>query len=210
MTHEIVFGVPLFRYYLDPTELKSKALKKFEQTRGFPIHETPGGWDCELQTDFDNSMANLYHHHYDDIMAQFTKDVGLKEGAAMIHESWVNCYGKGHNQEEHDHLPSFYSGIHYIKYNPEVHEAVHFLNPLFQLYNCTYTLSSQVCRGDNALQEHPFSRQWMLPEVKEGDIILFPSFIRHRVNKQETEELRITASFNINTIKGSTRRVFSQ
>ena len=84
------------------------------------------------------------------------------------------------------------------------------MNPLFQLYNCTYTLSSQVCRGDNALQEHPFSRQWMLPEVKEGDIILFPSFIRHRVNKQETEELRITASFNINTIKGSTRRVFSQ
>ena len=46
--------------------------------------------------------------------------------------------------------------------------------------------------------------------LKEGDVIIFPSFLRHRVNKSETDVPRITCSFNINTIKGSTRRVFSQ
>ena len=47
-------------------------------------------------------------------------------------------------------------------------------------------------------------------EAKEGDIVIFPSFLKHRVNKQMTDVPRITCSFNINTIKGSTRRVYSQ
>ena len=209
MNHEIIFGVPLFRYHLDSTELKKLAEEKFNLSHGYPIDETPGGWDCRVKTDFDNSMSNMYTHFYDGIMDQFSKDVGLKNGSAMIHESWLNHYTKGMYQEEHDHLPSFYSGIHYVKFNPEVHKAAHFLNPLFQLYNCTYTLSSHVCRGDDAIGEHPFSKNYICPDVVEGDIILFPSFIRHRVIIQETDESRITSSFNINTIKGSTRREFN-
>lgn len=210
MNHEIIFGIPLFRYYLDPTKIKEIAETKFKNSQGFPLNETPGGWDCTVNTDFDNSTANLYTGFYDDIMQQFSKDVGLKNGKAMIHESWLNYYTGGTNQEEHDHLPSFYSGIHYVKYNPDVHEPVYFINPLYQIYNCTYSLSSHICRGENAINEHEFTRQYLKPNVKEGDIIIFPSFIRHRVNKQEAQESRITSSFNINTIKGSTRRVFSQ
>ena len=210
MNHEIMFGVPLFRYYLDPSEIKRDAEEKFKASQGFPIDETPGGWDCNLKSDFNNSLANVYTKHYDNIMEQFGKDVGLTNGTAMMHESWLNYYVKDMNQEEHDHLPSFYSGVHYIKFDPTVHEAVHLINPLFQIYFCTYTLTSKICRGEDALNCHPFSRQFIIPSVKEGDIIIFPSFLRHRVNKQETDVPRITCSFNINTIKGSTRRVYSQ
>ena len=66
-------------------------------------------------------------------MEQFGKDVGLTNGTAMMHESWLNYYVKDMNQEEHDHLPSFYSGVHYVKFDPTVHEAVHLINPLFQI-----------------------------------------------------------------------------
>ena len=97
------------------------------------MNETPGGWDCNVHTDFDISRQNLYTHHYDDVMKQFTEDVGLKNGKAMIHESWVNYYKGGMNQEEHDHLPSFYSAVHFIKFNPEVHESVYLINPLHQI-----------------------------------------------------------------------------
>ena len=205
-----MFGVPLFRYHLDSEEIKKIAEEKFTLSQGFPIDETPGGWDCTVKSDFDNSQANLYTKYYDGVMKQFGKDVGLESGTAMMHESWLNYYVKGMNQEEHDHLPSFYSGVHYIKYDSRVHEAVHFLNPLFQIYSCTYSLTSKICRGEDALNAHPFSRQFIIPDVKEGDVIIFPSFLRHRVNKSETDVPRITCSFNINTIKGSTRRVFSQ
>ena len=64
MNHEIVFGVPLFRYHLDSTELKALAEEKFSRSDGYPIDETPGGWDCKVKTDFDNSMSNKYTHYY--------------------------------------------------------------------------------------------------------------------------------------------------
>ena len=50
--------------------------------------------------------------------------------------------------------------------------------------------------------------EFYIPEVEEGDVIIFPSFMRHRVAPNHSENLRITMAFNINTIKGSTRRVF--
>ena len=43
MKHEILFGVPLFRYYLDPSEIREKAEKKFKDSDGLPLNETPGG-----------------------------------------------------------------------------------------------------------------------------------------------------------------------
>ena len=204
MEHEIMFGVPLFRYHLDPSEIKELIERKYKDSDGLPLNETPGGWDCTIKTDFDISTQNIYTHFYDGIMEQFSIDVGLKTSKAMIHESWSNYYTGGMNQEEHDHLPSFYSGIHYIKFNSD-HEAVHLMNPLFQLYALTYAS----CGDDDVLSTHPFSKQYVCPEVKEGDIIIFPSFIRHRVNGVSVKEPRISVAFNINTIEGSTRRVFS-
>ena len=68
MNHEIIFGIPLFRYYLDPTKIKEIAETKFKNSQGFPLNETPGGWDCTVNTDFDNSTSNLYTGFYDDIM----------------------------------------------------------------------------------------------------------------------------------------------
>lgn len=209
MNHEIMFGVPLFRYHLDPTEIRKTIEERYRLNKNLPMDQTPGGWDCDLKTDFNNSAANAYSDYYDDVMKQFSIDVGLEDGYANIWESWMNCYSGGMNQEEHDHIPSFYSGIHFIKFNPEVHESVYLINPLFSYYNLSYSCAAACRRSDDALHAHDFSEQFRLPDVVEGDIILFPSWLRHRVQKTTTEETRITVAFNINTIQGSARRVFA-
>ena len=72
MNHEIMFGVPLFRYHLDPSEIKRDAEEKFKASQGFPIDETPGGWDCSLKSDFNNSLANVYTKHYDGKLTRCT------------------------------------------------------------------------------------------------------------------------------------------
>ena len=35
MNHEIMFGVPLFRYHLDPSEIKRDAEENLKQVKGF-------------------------------------------------------------------------------------------------------------------------------------------------------------------------------
>ena len=42
-------------------------------------------------------------------------------------------------------------------------------------------------------------------DVVEGDLIIFPSHLKHFVNKNNTKNLRMTISFNINKIAEDTR-----
>ena len=47
-------------------------------------------------------------------------------------------------------------------------------------------------------------------DVVEGDLIIFPSHLKHCVRKNNTKNLRMTISFNINKIAEDTRRVFAE
>tara|TARA_X000000368_G_C22927526_1_gene665998 strand:- start:279 stop:911 length:633 start_codon:yes stop_codon:yes gene_type:complete len=210
MNHHMMFGVPLFRYHLDPTKLKQIAEERFSDNKDLPLDHSPSYWDCDMKTDFHSSRANKYNDFYNDVLDEFGKDVGLTDAYPTIHESWLNMYTKGMNQEEHDHLPSFYSAVHFVKFNPKVHESVYLINPLHQLYNATYSCAAACRNAESALDAHEFTKQFHLPDIVEGDIIIFPSFLRHRVNTQKSDETRITLAFNINTLQGSVRRVFGQ
>tara|TARA_B100001250_G_scaffold67529_1_gene54065 strand:+ start:884 stop:1492 length:609 start_codon:yes stop_codon:yes gene_type:complete len=201
--NQLIFGIPLFKYYLDPTEIQLLAEQKFQQCEKFPIHKTPSGWDCDLRTEFNSSRNNEYAHYYNGIMDRFSNDLTLEGGRCYIDESWINSYGLDENQEEHDHLPGFYSAIHYVKFNPEVHKPAVFINPLMQLYSY---MNNEINYG-----KHPdYMQVDFEPDVKEGDIIIFPSWLKHTVKRNKTDQHRITLAFNINTMKGSTRRVFGQ
>ena len=47
-------------------------------------------------------------------------------------------------------------------------------------------------------------------DVVEGDLVIFPSHLKHFVKKNNTRDLRMTISFNINKIAEDTRRVFAE
>lgn len=201
MKHQMIFGVPMFRYHLDPTELRKIAEQKFKEWNKVPINEAPPGWDCSLRTEFHNCEKNEYKHYYDDIMVQFARDIELEEGRCNIYESWLNFYTAGQNQEEHDHLPGFYAACHFIKFDPEIHSSTRFVNPLYSLYSYQH-------KDMDRLNTPEYRSHHWFPDVVEGDIIIFPSWLRHMVTAQDSKEYRITLAFNINTIKGSARRVF--
>jgi uncharacterized protein (TIGR02466 family) len=206
---QFVFGVPIFKYHLDSKDIKVIAEKKFEVFGEYPINETPNGWDCNIRTEFHSSDDNRYAHLYKEVMDEFTLDLGLLEDKCHIDESWLNFYqGKDHGQEEHDHLPGFFSGIHYVKFNPDVHASTKFANPLHQLYNLMN--NRRKMDENNPCPCAGYGSGWFSPNVCEGDIIIFPSFLRHWVPSTNSNELRITLAFNINTTKGSNRRVFGR
>ena len=71
---DIEFGIPFFRYHLDSKELKDIALKKNSNYSNLPINQTPKGWDCNLKTEFSQSLkvVDEYSIYYYGIIKQFS------------------------------------------------------------------------------------------------------------------------------------------
>jgi len=97
---------------------------------------------------------------------------------------WYNIYNTGYMQEAHAHqtVGSLASGIVYVRY-PKGSTATTFLNPARHFYNaCQYK------------EEYTM----FTPKVAEGDCIVFPPWLEHRVDKQQDiDRSRITVAFNV-------------
>ena len=97
-------------------------------------------------------------------------------------QSWLNISGLGHDHDMHVHPLSILSGVlclsHHIKINLYVQSI--------------YSLPTFLCpdQSDSCL----LIKQAI--ELESGDLLLFPSSLRHGVSCHEEEESRVTLSFN--------------
>jgi len=112
-----------------------------------------------------------------------------------IPKIWYNVYLDGEYQEKHDHLgvtlsPCHFSCIHFLSYNKEEHSPPEFSDPLAQLRN----LSLELDRNGYG--------EVYVPNVEEGDLLMFPSYLLHCVPPcKKTNYPRITISFNVRVVK---------
>ena len=130
-------------------------------------------------------------------------------GRPIIDEIWMNAYEKAHYQEGHTHLPGFFSGIHYVCFDPEHHNGTTFINPQSNIYSYLTNMMNSDCEGttiDMDVNRHLDEMNDV--DVEEGDVIIFPSTLEHMVKKNMSDKLRITVSFNINRVAETARRVF--
>jgi hypothetical protein len=200
--HIDIFPTRLYKYYLDPTELKEHMLKRYDSFKEHSTNGTPSEWTCNLRTEFHGAFPHKYREAYADIMHEWKDEMGFY-GRPSIDEIWLNAYEKENFQEPHSHLPGFYSGIHYICFDPEEHTGTTFQNPMEQLYTFMFNPDSlDIEKNEHVLEGFDI-------DVEEGDIILFPSHLRHYVRRNTSKHLRMTISFNINRVDEDTRRVFA-
>lgn len=117
-----------------------------------------------------------------------------REFTFYINKIWYNVYSDGEYQEEHDHLgnpfnQSHFSCIHFLSFNPEEHTSPEFIDPLCQLRNLSIEFESN---------------RWgeiYSPIIEEGDLLMFPSYLVHRVLPcKKTDYPRITISFNMTVL----------
>lgn len=112
----------------------------------------------------------------------------------QICDMWWNYYSNGEWQEQHSHVarnifgsPPSFSCVHFLKFNPKIHQPLTFVDPnehlryssldmQFTRYDCKYKLN-----------------------VREGDIVMFPSYLTHyvRPGNPTPEYPRITIAFNL-------------
>ena len=100
-----------------------------------------------------------------------------------ITQSWANYTKKGQWHHKHEHPNSFISGVFYVQAQKDIDKIFFYKNGYQQikLPSDNYNLYN--------------SDSWWLG-VETGKLILFPSHLTHMVQTVETDETRISISFN--------------
>ena len=122
-----------------------------------------------------------------------------------INNMWYNVYRKGYSQEIHLHSsrgadpPTLFSGIYFCKYE-EDHAPVKFWNPS-TVYLSTMS-ANLVEYSDSKENFHidSYGKEVISYHPKQGDLIMFPSFLMHSVPIQRIDSKRVTISFNIQLV----------
>ena len=101
-----------------------------------------------------------------------------------ITQSWLNYTKNKQFHHTHSHANSYVSGVFYINADKKVDKIKFYKdnNSLFKLKTTKFNIFN--------------SDSWWY-SIKTGDVILFPSFLRHGVNKKEGKNIRISLSFNV-------------
>ena len=101
-----------------------------------------------------------------------------------ITQSWLNYTEPGQFHHRHEHSNSYVSGVFYVSADKEVdrirfyktaHEEIQLAVSKYNLFNAT---------------------TWQYP-VQTGDVLLFPPYLTHGVEKKKGTNHRITLSFNV-------------
>lgn len=141
--------------------------------------------------DQNSTYFNLLTQKYTECMSKiFDKNFDIS-----IPRIWYNVYTDGEYQEEHDHLTgslisTHFSCIHFLSYDSTNHNPPRFRDPLSQLRNLSVEF------------DHNNYGEVYVPQIKEGDLLMFPSYLKHWVPPSpKTDYPRITLSFNVKVLK---------
>lgn len=198
-----LFPIHIYQTNIKENEkIKSLVLDKIEKCYHKKDIPVPDGWLTDkVYTSFDMDDVNdmvfgkdniLYPYYVKYISKFFDKQFNL-----VFRDTWFNYYVDGEYQEVHTHLtpsifdaPAHFSCIHYLTFNPELHEPVRFVDPIEKL---RYTS----LEFDTNRHQSIYT-----PTIQEGDFLMFPSYLEHFVkrSKPSPEYPRITISLNFAVI----------
>ena len=145
-----------------------------------------GGWHSgELITPIPSALDQLFND-----LTVFVNDVPQRymgTSNLVLGNWWININGKYDYNESHDHQNSVLSGTYYVQV-PEENMGDLILH---RGDNAEFFLTSKVER------EQTMANAMAVPcPVKESMFYLFPSWVKHSVERNESDKERISIAFN--------------
>ena len=172
-------------------ELKDKLLSELTDDK----LSQPKEWNCSVQSSFETENNFSWDYFYECIKPNLL-DMHQQLKGNPLHqftmtEAWLNKYGRGDSQEVHTHIGAdncTFSCSYFAQY------ALNDARFLFYDPDQTKHLGEFTKHYDGVVNT------WF-PDVQEGDIIIFPSWIHHQVEPHRSDTTRITvsASFKVNS-----------
>jgi len=182
------FQIPIYQSFIE-----QDLLTQIKEDTNYYIEKNPTKfdvkWYCPTKSCFINpkepyflkikdSIKNHVSKYFD--VWKFQEDINLK-----VDEIWINIASKDAYQEEHYHN-SFFSGVLYLE-TFSGSGSIHFMNPL-----------STEAMVMNLPKTFDFAHKI---QPTNGMILIFPSWLTHRVMSNNSNNNRITIAFNIQQIK---------
>lgn len=192
MKLEQLFTTPVYVNQIVDTQVDNEfrdVIDTLKQNDEFQLNQTT---ECQLLSDpsftknlFDTGKLNTFKTYLEENIRNYVKMVvpdyvKNRNYDFNIDSSWLTLNKKGHYSHMHHHGDSDVSGVFYVKTNSNDGRLV--LENPNRLSTTSYLL--------NTWQECAFVR----PETNK--LILFPGWLIHRVEKNTTDEERISFSFN--------------
>ena len=185
--------MPIFINFLavDSLRLDNDRIEKFclesRKNSAGRVISNGGGWqsnNLDLATPELTELFAEVHKRLEEVHRTFEFNTSLHQ---VITEAWININQKGHFNYSHDHPGSLFSAVYYVKGGADKGE----LELKTPIAPHTYTISNEMVGGFNAFTGHAM----VIPPVT-GDLLIFPSWLLHRVNMSQSKEERISIAFN--------------
>ncbi len=160
--------------------------KKAEDEKGRTL-TNKGGWqsnDLFLPVPELSQLTDTVTY----LMRDFAKKINLRDTHRLCLDNfWININKKSNMNIPHSHPASVLSAAYYVKVPPKSGNII-FLTP-FSIYDR--------CLEDymiDSYTEYNSSTYTFIPQ--EGKLLLFPSWLEHKVEPNETDMDRISIAFN--------------
>jgi uncharacterized protein (TIGR02466 family) len=174
-------------WYTDLNNVDNNSIKQYaldlEKTNSGRIISNRGGWQSNdiVVEDLPDCMLDLYKK-LQETLDKITYEFDIK---ISIKQSWININRKNNYNDMHIHPGSILSGCYYVNDHAT---PIIFSRPPAQeyLYNSLKIDSSS---------ENLFYNRIMYNCLK-SRVLFFPSWVSHRVEPLNSDEVRISIAFN--------------
>ena len=165
-----MFHIPLTHYKCSWWEQKKHRLLRHIDTLDMVQGDEQVLSDYRGDNNYINDISDILH----DELSWFAHDYHCEP---RIVRAWYERALPYMYHPTHNHGHGGYSAVLYIEYNPKYHRPTNFIAP----YDHFIT-------GEQLTYE---------PEVEEGDLVIFPSFLHHYTHPHQSQERRTVLSFNL-------------
>ena len=188
--HQPLFPTPLFEITgleIDNDELTKNVYNLKEEDSGVKGgYSNEGGWHSNVQ--IASEMDEIFKPLIDRLIKvllelEFSPKIKQVDNLVL----WANINPKGSYNTTHNHPGCDLSGVYYVKVPEGECGNINFIDPRPALnYGNSFIVQRYV--GGDSVPRFPV----------EGCMYVFPSSLQHSVGTNETDEDRISISFNLN------------
>ena len=191
MTHFTIFSTPAFVDDIQNTDLEKEALIKlaYKMKSKEPSQEKTnvGGYQTrgiKKSNEFLNLVAKLQQNINENLNTyQYDCKLDINVGNA-----WLNINNKGHSNKPHVHPLSEFACVYYLKTPKDCGNIILIKDSFYRMDG----IADLPAKETNILNCDSF-----FIEPRENRFVMFPGYVEHLVEKNNSNEDRISLSFNL-------------